>query len=289
MPTPSSLELSPRDLARAVGVSESSIKRWVDEGRLVAGRTAGGHRRIPLDAALRFVREAELDVVHPEVLGLRWLPPTGKGAEIGESLDDLLLAGRAEAFRGALVSAWLAGQPVASLCDGPLSAALRAVGERWRQDRQGVFEEHRASAIAAAGLEQLALFLRVSPDAPVAVGGAISGDTCRISSLMARATLADAGWRAIDLGADTPARAIADALRHHRPRLVWLSASHVTDKARQRKELRRIHETCVEAKLPLIVGGPAIGELVPRRPRKVRVGSSFTDLATFAAGLANSP
>jgi len=38
-------QLSPRELAEALGVSESSLKRWVDAGKIAASRTEGGHRR----------------------------------------------------------------------------------------------------------------------------------------------------------------------------------------------------------------------------------------------------
>jgi excisionase family DNA binding protein len=50
--------LSPRELAAAVGVSESSLKRWADEGRVKVARTAGGHRRIELAEAVRFIRQS---------------------------------------------------------------------------------------------------------------------------------------------------------------------------------------------------------------------------------------
>lgn len=49
--------LSPRELAQAIGVSESSIKRWIDDGLIGATKTAGGHRRIAGSEAIRFVRE----------------------------------------------------------------------------------------------------------------------------------------------------------------------------------------------------------------------------------------
>ncbi len=45
--------LTPKQVARAIQVSESSIKRWCDRGTIPAEYTAGGHRRIPLAELVR--------------------------------------------------------------------------------------------------------------------------------------------------------------------------------------------------------------------------------------------
>ena len=62
--------LSPRDLSDAFGVSESTIKRWVDAGRIPAARTKGGHRRVTLDDAQAFVRAEGIHPRRPDLLGL---------------------------------------------------------------------------------------------------------------------------------------------------------------------------------------------------------------------------
>ena len=63
--------LSPKDFAGALGVSESSVKRWVDDGKIRALKTPGGHRRIAVHDALYFVRQTGADVARPELLGLK--------------------------------------------------------------------------------------------------------------------------------------------------------------------------------------------------------------------------
>lgn len=58
--------LSPRELARANGVSQSSGKSWIDRGCIPAHLTAGGHRRVDFVPALRCLRESGQEVVHPD-------------------------------------------------------------------------------------------------------------------------------------------------------------------------------------------------------------------------------
>ena len=60
--------LSPRQFAEAIGVSESSVRRWADDGRIQMTRTAGGHRKIARSDALRFIRTTSAQVVRPDLL-----------------------------------------------------------------------------------------------------------------------------------------------------------------------------------------------------------------------------
>jgi excisionase family DNA binding protein len=91
-------QVSPKQLARAIQVSESSVKRWCDQGVISTVRTAGGHRRIPVADVLRFLRDNRYDVVRPELLGL---PATvGRSARVRdravEQLREALLGGFAQ-------------------------------------------------------------------------------------------------------------------------------------------------------------------------------------------------
>jgi len=49
--------LSTIEAARMLGVAVSSVSKWVDEGRLLAGRTPGGHRRIEKEDFIRFLHQ----------------------------------------------------------------------------------------------------------------------------------------------------------------------------------------------------------------------------------------
>ena len=53
--------LKTRTVAKALGLSVSTIKRWVDCGTIHAVRTVGKHRLIPRSEAIRMARELGLD------------------------------------------------------------------------------------------------------------------------------------------------------------------------------------------------------------------------------------
>src|SRR3954466_1734512 len=57
--------------AATLDISPSRLRRWADEGRIPAIRTAGGHRRFPLEAVRRLAAERG---VHPNVRPVE--PPT---------------------------------------------------------------------------------------------------------------------------------------------------------------------------------------------------------------------
>lgn len=87
--------LTPKQVARALDVSESSIKRWCDKGVIPTQYTAGRHRRIPMSGLLSFLRDSKYELAHPEALGL---PPTsGQTARVVrpacEQISKALLAG----------------------------------------------------------------------------------------------------------------------------------------------------------------------------------------------------
>ncbi|MGB6002419.1 MAG: helix-turn-helix domain-containing protein [Thermoanaerobaculia bacterium] len=109
--------LSPRELAQAIGVSESSIKRWIDDGLIGATKTAGGHRRIAGSEAIRFVRESRSILLRPDVLGLRDLAAAEQDSPAAVDDVDLLFVylkeGRAPAVNGLILSLYLGGRSVA--------------------------------------------------------------------------------------------------------------------------------------------------------------------------------
>jgi hypothetical protein len=129
---------SPRQLAEALDVSESSVKRWCDQGLIETERTAGGHRRVTLPAALRFLRDSGTPLARPRLLGLvGFEAAAGDEGESHARLVTALAAGDEDAVRGTLFGLYAGGRALADLCDRELAAAFTEIGERWQHGRTG--------------------------------------------------------------------------------------------------------------------------------------------------------
>jgi len=271
--------LSTRELADALGVSESSLKRWVDAGRIVASRTEGGHRRIPLDEAMRFIRDNQQSIAHPELLDL---PEIAIARARGERFGTYLHDGDAVGARGWLVARYLEGATIAELADGPIRDAMHALGELWHHDLAGVFVEHRGTDACLQAVAQVRSMMTPPPDsAPLALGGAPSTDPYLLASQLAAMTLAEARMSSINLGPDTPVTAFEAAVARHHPKLVWISVSAKLSAARGRELVDWMAK--IPKRIAVVVGGQQAQALdIPDRVRRL---ASMAELAAVAADL----
>jgi MerR family transcriptional regulator, light-induced transcriptional regulator len=306
--------LSPKDLALMIGVSESSLKRWVDEGRLAAGRTAGGHRRIPLHEAVRFIRQTSQQVTRPDMLGAGdavskavplalngqgGLPSQhapGASGVVGEAL--LLKAlehGQTDQTRGLIIGHFLANKTVASVFDGPIAHAMHRIGEMWNHSPDGIMIEHRAMEICLGAIHEIRSML--PPIAPAneqpggqiktAIGGAAPGDPYQMPSLMAATVLMECGYRDVNLGANVPAEAMIHAIRQHSPALVWVSVSTLMDRTALAEYVQRLSAACQQVGSSLVLGGRGAiggGTSMPLANGTHLVGS-MSELAALARAL----
>ncbi|HVV81456.1 MAG TPA: helix-turn-helix domain-containing protein [Kofleriaceae bacterium] len=277
--------LSPRELAEALGVSESSLKRWVDAGKISAMRTDGGHRRISVAEAVRYVRATGAPIAHPELLGLPEVAAAMEREAYGEDrLQVHLQAGDAVAARGWLMNRYLRGVSLAELCDGPVREAMHALGTLWHGGATGIFVEHRATDVCLQALAHLRASFEPPAGAPVALGGTPENDPYLVPTTMAALVTAAAGLRAVNLGADTPVSALAAAVDHHRPVLVWVSASAPLPPGRARALGEWIDS--LPRATTIAIGGRASDALATshRRARKLPTMAALSALAAKLAG-----
>ncbi|MBX3315965.1 MAG: helix-turn-helix domain-containing protein [Phycisphaeraceae bacterium] len=282
------LSLSPKELAAAVGLSESTLKRWVDSGVIAAAKTPGGHRRIPRSEAIRLIRDSKLSLVNPDLLGVQDVDtardtPTSPGLE-GLRLYELLRDGQERHARGLLISLYLSGRSVIEICDGPVREAMHRIGELWRHEESGIYREHRASDIMVNALNHLRGLLPVLPeDAPLAIGASPSGDPYVIPSLMASIVLESAGFRTSNMGPDLPLSALRAAAADLTPSLVWLSVSCDEISASTGQDALRLADDLAARRIAFVIGGRSRA-LIPSSPN-AHHAMSMGELVAFAKGV----
>lgn len=279
--------LSPKELAAAIGVSESSLKRWADEGLIRVTRTGGGHRRIALSDALNYIRQTGATVVRPDVLGLSAESPAANEAD--GFIVHTLIAGDLPQLRAALLARYLSGVPLAAICDGPLATALKQVGDAWKQGPEGIHLEHRVCDACLHALNFLrGLLPPPAADAPLALGGAPAGDPYQVPSLMAATVVAAEGWREINLGPNLPLDALAAAARHYRPTMIWLSFTSASASKSALSNVAAFDQLARETGASLVLGGQVLATATLPERRNFNVLDSMQALSAYTRGILTS-
>ncbi|MFN0056593.1 MAG: helix-turn-helix domain-containing protein [Planctomycetales bacterium] len=279
--------VTPKQVARAIGVSESSLKRWCDQGLISSVRTAGGHRRLPISSVLAYLRSTRTAVVAPELLGL---PATcapsdraiGKGRE---RLRDALLEGNEAVCRQVVFDQWLSGQPMTEICDHLIAAAFRDIGERWACHQVDVFHERRACEIMLRILLEFRSGLSPGDPSRLAIGGTVEGDQYILPTTMVEVVLRDCGWDARSLGASLPMSSLATAIRECRPRLFWLSVSFVADPVAFITQFPLLNAAADEVGAAIVVGGFAMQGVIRQQIRYSGFCDTMQHLEQFAKSI----
>lgn len=243
---------STRLAARALGVSESTIRRWVDRGVLPSQKTSGGHRRIRVADLVVYAREHGLASAQPEALH-----PSDADHTLEESialLSHAMGAGDADSAGEIAVGFLLGGMPLPEVLDALIAPAMVKVGELWTGGFEGILAEHRATSVTLGLVERLGQFTPRHSGLG-AIGGAVAGDPYSIPSAMSKEVMRQAGYDAFDLGPNTPVRIIGQALQEREGTLAWISANHVSDPVTTRADILRVAETCKMVGASLVVGG----------------------------------
>jgi MerR family transcriptional regulator, light-induced transcriptional regulator len=289
--TPEKTYLSTIQVAKAVGVSVTTIKRWVDEGILPAHRTAGGHRKLILSDVLRISQKCGLPQANLTELAL----PTQEGElDIGVVREQLLESTRKvdlDRIRNILHKSHESGLSIQCLADEAVAPCLHMVGEQWRHGRFDISQEHLVTQTFVGVFYELRarVMSTLAKDRPVALGGAPEHDHYVLPSLLAKLTLIECGWNAINVGANTPTSAFLQAMDSLQPRLIWLSVSHIENTERFELEYHHLYRAALARGIPVSIGGRAMSNELRSRLPYTTFGDRFGQLAAFAQTLNPAP
>jgi excisionase family DNA binding protein len=276
--------LSTAQVAQALGVGVSTVKRWVDEGLLPAERTPGGHRKLYFSDVMRLVRSGRLPGIDVSVLGVGKVPST---STLSLKLFEALRRGDSSRVQRLVVGAYRSGLAIETLADEVVAPAMHRIGHDWVEGRLDVYEEHRGTQAISAALFALKALVNRSAlrHRPLALGAAPEGDWTLLPSLLAELILLDLGWQVVNLGPNTPWESLAKAIGELQPKLVWVSASHCPDAAGLPGRLQALIRQVQRLGGTVILGGRGFPPEVKAQFPAELFGERLSDLARLARTL----
>ncbi|HMO13311.1 MAG TPA: excisionase family DNA-binding protein [Pirellulaceae bacterium] len=282
--------LSPKQVAKAIGVSESSLKRWCDQGRIRFRKTAGGHRRIYATSVIEFLSQTGHPIVRPEILGLALEPTTSSSIEeVSSNFLAALLEGNERRARRIVVDLFLQKVPVSEIGDRLIAPTFQRIGRFTSCGEIETFHERRACEIAKRLVDEIQMMISQPDGGPLAIGGSLLHDHYALPSALVETVMRQRGWCARDMGTNLPLNSLSAAVVDLQPKLVWISLSHIAQSDQFVREYLEF-QASVPPEVLIVVGGRA---LVPEIRNRIRFSAScetLTQLESFVDTLnSNQP
>lgn len=265
--------LSTADVSRLFGVTETTVKRWADEGTLKCQKTPGGHRKFEIRHVVEF---AETNDFEPAgalafadddglTLNIQTAVLERSYPILVEAYIRRALAPGAERLSSFLSYLYQHRIQLWEIHDHIIRPAMQELGDRWTRGELCISQEHEASYSTLEALARLQCQIRIKPPGGQSVVCATLGDDLHEIGLRCAAYLfASEGWETYYLGSRIPAQAVTKAIARWNPRVVCVSATH-GEPSRLRESLSVIAGAAADVGAAVLAGGglaPALGESV---------------------------
>ena len=282
-------QFSPKQIASALQASESSVKRWCDQGAIPTVRTVGGHRKITLDGLQEFLRNSKRSLASPQALGLGALPTKRAGGVPGGDEPDqrefrnALAAGDESVCRQVMRDRIDRGELRSDVAGFLVTDAMHGFGEAWDCRQLEAYQERRGCDICVRLINELRGELPPIPlTAPIAIGGTLESDPYQLPTALVELALREAGWNATSLGSSLPTDSFLRAIADYRPQLVWLSVSVVSNEDHFVEQQGRLADQ-IGDDVSLLVGGRALTERIRSRIRYTAHCEGLRQMVDLAA------
>src|SRR5678816_2305005 len=279
--------LTTRDVARLLLVSEATVKRWADDGLLLPKKTAGGHRRFSIQSVALFRRKQGLAPAaqSPAKRVSKKVPGRLPAAE---SFADLLLSENEAEATAQLIDAYLQDHALATLFDTTITNAMHHVGDLWFNGTITIADEHLATRVMLSALQKLrGIVVPGQATGLKAVCCGIEGDLHELPIHLAEIILESEGWDVSNLGPNTPLFTLRDMVAQKKPDLVCVSARSIVDLDRATTEYAQFRKVMEKINGTTVLGGEAFRDsnLRQRFPAEF-YAESFSGLSKFLKDLA---
>jgi excisionase family DNA binding protein len=279
-----------REVATMLGVTETTVKRWADEGILPCVRTPGGHRKFRLTDIVRFAEENGLTVAGtaPPPMSAAQMEQLRAGVALKDHQriaavfkEEALQADR-EGLYELLLYLLKNSLSFPAIADEVIRPAMAEIGLLWEQGKLAVNQEHAATHAVLEALARMAPNLHRKPAKSVAI--VCSGPEGELHDVGLRClaySLEAEGWQVRYIGTNTPVADVVGVLRAERPALLCVSVTTVRRKRKLAADLNAIARTARSLGTTFIIGGYGVEELKKLHVRCDHFASGIQDTLAF--------
>jgi excisionase family DNA binding protein len=236
-----------QEAADSLGVHYMTAYRYIRQGRLPATR----------EGAVWRIRTADVNALRGAAAKRERRGPARARAD-AKALERRMLAGDNSGTWWLVKSQLDGGLDPAGVLNELIVPALRSIGERWASGDISVADEHRATAVAQRLIGHLGLqFGRRGKSRGAVALAAPSGDLHMLPIAIVADLLRWHAFEVLELGANTPADALADAVAHQ-DRLLAVGIVSTTPglEAEVAASVRSVRAAVPD--IPIFLGGPGI-------------------------------
>ena len=278
--------LTTRDVAALLLVSEATVKRWADDGLLLPKKTVGGHRRFSIQSIARLRREQGIaPAAQAKRAGKKMVPGRLPSAE---SFSELLLSDNEAEAAAQLIDAYLQNHALATIFDTTITDAMHRVGDLWFNETITIADEHLATRVMLSALQKLRGIVVPEPATGLkAITCGIEGDLHELPIHLAQVIFESGGWDISNLGPNTPLFTLRDMVGQKKPDLVCISARSIVDLDRATTEYAQLRKVIEKINGTTILGGEVFRDLNLRQRFPAEFyAESFESLSKFVRKLA---
>ena len=272
---------SPKKVAAAIGVSESSLKRWCDAGTVKAVKTPGGHRKIMRSEVVSFVKRTSCRLRDPVAIGLPDINAVDFSSidQARASFLTALLGTDSVGSCKILCALFVQGHNVAEILDSVVSPVLFEIVVKRKRGEIPVNQESIAVEICHESLLELkTIIAQVASNSPVAFGASLEGNEFPLVTLGAELCLRNFGWSATSLGANVPVKSLLQSTTDLQPSFIWISSRLIEDQTNFFTKLNELSAGVTEAVKVVVIGQSVINDEVLRRMPTVQCCENFAQL-----------
>jgi methanogenic corrinoid protein MtbC1 len=171
-----------------------------------------------------------------------------------------LLAAQRKAAVTIALDALERGVSITDLYVDLFQAALYEIGQRWQRNEISVADEHMATAIVQYVLAQVYERLPIpSPTKGRMLVAGVAGELHQLGANIVADVLECHGWDVRFLGTNVPISGVLSAIEQHRPDVLGLSLTMLTNIPQFRETVASVRAHVRDACPKIVVGGRAFG------------------------------